>query len=45
MGKDMVVVTASSDALFIFNSYLPKFAETKMGYVVHVQMRPNPLAN
>ena len=28
-----------------FNSYLPKFAETKMGYVVHVQMRPNPLAN
>jgi hypothetical protein len=28
-----------------YNSYLPKFAETRMGYIVHVQLRPNPLAN
>ena len=28
-----------------YNSYLPKFNETKMGYVAHIQLRPNPLAN
>jgi streptogramin lyase len=28
-----------------YNSYLPKFTETKMGYVAHIQLRPNPLAN
>ena len=28
-----------------FNSYLPKFSETKLGYVNHIQFRPNPLAN
>jgi len=28
-----------------FNSYLPKFSETKLGYLNHIQFRPNPLAN
>ena len=28
-----------------YNSYLPKFTETKLGYVNHIQLRPNPLAN
>jgi hypothetical protein len=28
-----------------YNSYLPKFSETKMGYVAHIQLRPNPLAD
>jgi hypothetical protein len=27
------------------NSYLPKFAETRSGNVVHVQLRPNALTN
>ena len=27
------------------NSYLPKFSETKLGYLNHIQYRPNPLAN
>jgi hypothetical protein len=25
--------------------YLPKFTETKLGFVNHIQIRPNPLAN
>jgi hypothetical protein len=28
-----------------YNSYLPKFSETKLGYLNHIQFRPNPLAN
>jgi len=28
-----------------YNSYLPKFTETKVGYLNHIQLRPNPLAN
>src|SRR5258706_650007 len=28
-----------------FNSYLPKFTETSLGYVNHIQLRPSPLAN
>ena len=28
-----------------YNSYLPTFTETKLGYVNHIQVRPNPLAN
>jgi hypothetical protein len=28
-----------------YNSYLPKFTETKLGFVNHIQIRPNPLAN
>jgi len=28
-----------------YNSYLPKFTETKLGYLNHIQYRPNPLAN
>ena len=28
-----------------YNSYLPKFSETKLGYLNHIQYRPNPLAN
>jgi streptogramin lyase len=28
-----------------YNSYLPKYSETRMGYVAHIQLRPNPLAN
>ena len=28
-----------------FNSYLPKFSETKLGFLNHIQYRPNPLAN
>jgi hypothetical protein len=28
-----------------FNSYLPKFSETKLGYLNHIQYRPNLLAN
>ena len=27
-----------------YSSYLPKFTETKLGSVDHVQLRPNPLA-
>jgi len=28
-----------------YSSYLPKFTETKLGSVEHIQVRPNPLAN
>jgi streptogramin lyase len=28
-----------------YSSYFPKFTETRMGYVTHIQMRPSPLAN
>ena len=28
-----------------YSSYLPKFTETRIGYVTHIQMRPSPLAN
>ena len=28
-----------------YNSYLPKFTETNLGYVNHIQLRPSPLAN
>ena len=28
-----------------YSSYLPKFTETRMGSVNHMQIRPNPLAN
>ena len=28
-----------------YNSYMPRFSETRMGYVTHIQLRPNPLAN
>ena len=28
-----------------YNSSLPKFTETKLGYLNHIQLRPNPLAN
>jgi hypothetical protein len=28
-----------------YNSYMPKFSETKIGSVSHIQLRPNPLAN
>jgi hypothetical protein len=28
-----------------YSSYMPKFAETRIGSVDHIQMRPNPLAN
>ena len=28
-----------------FNSYLPKYSETRIGYVSHIQLRLNPLAN
>ncbi|MGE3840216.1 MAG: hypothetical protein AB7I50_01390 [Vicinamibacterales bacterium] len=28
-----------------YNSYLPRFAETRIGSAVHMQIRPNPLAN
>jgi hypothetical protein len=28
-----------------YSSYLPKFTETRMGSVNHIQLRPNPLAN
>jgi streptogramin lyase len=28
-----------------YNSYMPKFTETKLGYLNHIQYRPNPLAN
>jgi streptogramin lyase len=28
-----------------YNSYMPKFSETRIGYVGHIQLRPNPLAN
>ncbi len=28
-----------------YSSYLPKFTETRMGSVSHMQIRPNPLAN
>jgi hypothetical protein len=27
-----------------YSSYLPKFTETKLGPVDHIQIRPNPLA-
>jgi hypothetical protein len=32
-------------AVWSFNSYLAKFSETKLGYLNHIQFRPNPLAN
>ena len=28
-----------------YSSYLPKFTETRIGSVNHIQVRPNPLAN
>jgi hypothetical protein len=28
-----------------YASYLPKFTETRIGYITHIQIRPNPLAN
>ena len=28
-----------------YSSYLPKFTETRIGSVNHMQIRPNPLAN
>jgi hypothetical protein len=28
-----------------YSSYFPKFTETRIGYVTHIQIRPNPLAN
>jgi hypothetical protein len=28
-----------------YSSYLPKFTETRIGSVDHIQIRPNPLAN
>ena len=28
-----------------YSSYLPKFTETKLANVEHIQLRPNPLAN
>jgi hypothetical protein len=28
-----------------YSSYLPKFTETRMGYVTHIQIRPSPLTN
>lgn len=28
-----------------YSSYLPRFTETRMGSAVHMQIRPNPLAN
>lgn len=28
-----------------YSSYMPKFTETRIGYVTHIQIRPNPLAN
>lgn len=28
-----------------YSSYMPKFTETKLASVNHIQMRPNPLAN
>ena len=28
-----------------YNSYLPKYSETRIGHVSHIQLRPNPLAN
>ena len=28
-----------------FSSYLPRFTETRMGYVTHIRLRPSPLAN
>lgn len=28
-----------------YSSYMPKFTETKLGNVEHIQLRPNPLAN
>jgi streptogramin lyase len=28
-----------------YNSYLPKYSETRIGYISHIQLRPDPLAN
>jgi hypothetical protein len=28
-----------------YSSYMPKFTETKLGNIEHIQLRPNPLAN
>jgi hypothetical protein len=28
-----------------YSSYMPKFTETKVGNIEHIQLRPNPLAN
>jgi hypothetical protein len=28
-----------------YSSYLPRFTETRMGYVTHIRLRPSPLAN
>jgi len=28
-----------------YSSYMPKFTETKVGNIKHIQLRPNPLAN
>jgi hypothetical protein len=28
-----------------YSSYMPKFTETRLGSVNHIQVRPNPLAN
>jgi hypothetical protein len=28
-----------------YSSYMPKFTETHLGSVNHIQLRPNPLAN
>jgi len=28
-----------------YNSYLPKFSETRIGHISHIQLRPSPLAN
>ncbi len=28
-----------------YNSYLPKYLETRLGHISHIQIRPNPLAN
>src|SRR5438132_941077 len=28
-----------------YSSYMPKYTETKLGNIEHIQLRPNPLAN
>ena len=28
-----------------YSSYLPRFTETRMGYVTHIRLRSSPLAN
>jgi len=42
---DMRIVARSTRYLLPANSYLPKFSKTKLGYLNHIQYRPNPLAN